>query len=396
MKRFCSSGLAAGGLALGLVVAFVSGCGPAGGASTATTPVANANAAADSTAWRSDEEILKQIDDALEHTYEHRRLSVGQRNEDQAAWQIIHGALAFKREFLVNDGTQDVSAVNYLLAGGKMKGWNMRRGDLLDEKTQRYGVKALVDEDKMGQGHCDQWMGYLSDCHLPIDETIVVEGEKHTIQDYIDQIKLDVVENPTQEYSWTLMCLTAYYPTDYAWKAKDGSDWNIEKLVEIELGHNLDQSACGGTHRMTGLTMAYNRRVAAGKPLDGQWKNLGDRIEECQTKAKEYQNPDGSLSSNYFSRPGKAADLAMAMGSAGHVMEFLATSMSKEELQQEWVKRAVLDVCKTFRKTKAVDVECGALFHAAHGLVLYREKVYGPRTFGKETADAAAVTAAKP
>jgi hypothetical protein len=79
------------------------------------------------------------------------------------------------------------------------------------------------------------------------------------------------------------------------------------------------------------------------------------------------------------------------MGSAGHVMEFLATAMDKDELQEPWVKRAVLDVCKTFRKTKPVNVECGALFHAAHGLVLYREKVYGPRTFSKsEVAEAEA------
>jgi hypothetical protein len=384
MFRSCALGTAFGCLSLTALV--LTGCNPSTPGAAGTTAVSNTanGGSADDDALPGDDEILRQIDDALEYTYENRRLTVGQRQQDQAAWQIIHGALAFKREFLVNDGTQDVSAVNYLLAGGKMKGWNMRRGDLLDEKSQRYGVKALVDEDKMGQGHCDQWMGYLSDCHLPIDETIIVEGEKHTIQDYIDQIKLDVVENPTQEYSWTLMCLTAYYPTDYAWKAKDGSDWNIEKLVEIELGHDLEQSACGGTHRMTGLTMAYNRHVAAGKPLDGQWKKLDERIKDCQQKAKEFQNPDGSLSSNYFARPGKAADLAMAMGSAGHVMEFLATSMDKDELQQPWVKRAVLDVCKTFRKTKAVDVECGALFHAAHGLVLYREKVYGPRTFGKE------------
>jgi hypothetical protein len=81
------------------------------------------------------------------------------------------------------------------------------------------------------------------------------------------------------------------------------------------------------------------------------------------------------------------------MGSAGHVMEFLATALDKEGLQQPWVKRAVVDVCKTFRKTKPVDVECGALFHAAHGLVLYREKVFGPRTFAKDRP--AAETAAK-
>lgn len=385
-----SRGVCAGLFLAGLLV----GCGTSAGPTTPATPVVsggnNTTSAADAKALPSDEEILKQIDDALEWTYANRRLSVN----EQAAWQIIHGALAYKREFLVSDGTKDVSAVNYVLAGGKMPGWNLRRGDLLDEATKRYGIIALVEEDKKGQGHCDQWLGYLSDCQLPLDEPIIVEGEKQSIQDWIDQIKLDVVENPTDEYSWTLMCLTAYYPTDYAWKAKDGSDWNIERLVEIELGHDLDQSACGGTHRMCGLTMAFNRHVAAGKPITGQWEKLAQRIEECQQKAREYQNEDGSLSSNYFARPGKAADLALMVGSAGHVMEFLTISMDKEELQQDWVKRAVLDVCKTFRKTKAVDVECGALFHAAHGLVLYREKVYGPRTFGNE--EAAAVTAAKP
>ena len=189
------------------------------------------------------------------------------------------------------------------------------------------------------------------------------------------------------------MALTAYYPTDYTWKAGDGSEWSIEKLVEIELGHNLDASACGGSHRMTGLTMAFNRHVAAGKPVDGVWKKLDERIHECIDKAKQYQNPDGSLSSNYFARPGKSADLAVCMGSAGHVMEFLATAMDKDQLKSRGSSGPTLDVCKLFRKTKPVDVECGALFHAAHGLVLYREKVFGPRTFANDTA--AAVTAAK-
>jgi hypothetical protein len=363
-----------------------------------TTPVANRATGGDGAALPSDDQILQQIDDALEYTYDRRRLSVGSTSNDQAAWQIVHGALAFKREFLVSDGGRDVSAVEYILGGGKMKGLDLRRGELLDSNdsdkaTKRYGIATVIAEDKMGQGHADQWLGYLSDCHLPLDEPILVEGQKHTIADYIDQAKLDVHKNTTLEFSWTLMALTAYYPTDYTWKAGDGSEWSIEKLVDIELGHNLDASACGGAHRMTGLTMAFNRHVAAGKPVTGIWKKLEDRIHECIEKAHQLQNPDGSLSSNYFARPGKSADLAVCMGSAGHVLEFLCTAMNQEDLQQPWVKRATLDMCKTFRKTKPVDVECGALFHAAHGLVLYREKVFGPRTFGKDSA--AAVTAAK-
>lgn len=378
-----------------LLMLWFAGCGgggptnPSGGSSA--TPVA-AERANSPTSAPADDDILRQIDESLDYTYSHRRLSVGTTANDQAAWQIVHGALAFKREFLVSDGGRDVSAVDYILAGGKMKGLDLRRGDLLDEATKRYGISTVIAEDKMGQGHTDQWLGYLSDCQLPLAEPIVVEGEKHTIADYIDQAKLDIHKNPIQEYSWTLMALTAYYPTDYTWKAGDGSEWTIAKLVEIELGHSLEASACGGTHRMTGLTMAFNRHVAAGKPVTGVWKKLEERIGACIDDARQYQNPDGSLSSNYFARPGKSADLAVCMGSAGHVMEFLATAMSKEQLQEPWVKRAVLDVCKLFRKTKPVDVECGALFHAAHGLVLYREKVFGPRTFAKPAA--AAVTAA--
>jgi hypothetical protein len=374
------------------VLTFIAGCNSAGeSAATAATDASakkNGSAALNATPLPGDDEILQQIDDALEYTYNHRRLSVGTTANDQAAWQIIHGALAFKREFLIRDGTRDVSAVDYILSGGKLKGLDLRRGDLLDEATKRYGIATVIAEDKMGQGHADQWLGYLSDCHLSLDEPIIVEGQKHTIADYIDQAKLDVHKNTTQEYSWTLMALTAYYPTDYTWKAGDGSEWSITKLVETELGHNLETSACGGTHRMTALTMAFNRHVAAGNPVTGVWKKLEERIQDCIDNARQFQNPDGSLSSNYFARPGRSADLAVCMGSAGHVMEFLATAMDKEQLQQPWVKRAVLDVCKLFRKTKPVDVECGALFHAAHGLVLYREKVYGPRSFAKQRADA--------
>jgi hypothetical protein len=335
----------------------------------------------------SDEALLKQIDDALDYTYDNRRLDL----KDQAAWQMIHGVLAFKRAFQVRNGDHDVSALDHVLNGGKMKGWNLVRGELLDEATGRYGVRALLEEGtKSGQGHTDQWLGYLCDCGMPLDEMVMCEGKKHTLDDYITQAERDVHMNPAKEYTWTLMALSAYRKPGYTWKAGDGSDWSIEKLVEIELEYDLDSSACGGSHRMFGLTMARDRHVAAGGKLEGIWEKCDTKIKNSIARAKELQNPDGSLSSNYFARPGMSADLAQAMGAAGHVMEFLAASMTKEELKEEWARRAVASVCSVFRKTKPVDVECGALFHAAHGLRLYRFKVYGPRTFGEDTTKTAA------
>lgn len=330
----------------------------------------------------SDAELLKQLDDALDFTLEKRRLDV----KDQAAWQIIHGALAYKRQFLVRAGDKDVSAVEYALNGGQMKGWNLVEADVLDEKTGRRGVRALLEGGTFsGQGHYDQWMGYLSDTGLKLDEKVMVEGKEHKIADYIRQIELDVPRNMEREYSWTIMALTAYHPTDHKWTASDGKEWSLPQLVETELNFNIDESPCGGTHRMYGLTLVRNRHLAAGGKLEGVWKKCEEKIQEQIKRAKASQNSDGSLSSAYFQRPATAPDITEWMASSGHVFEFLAEAQTKEQLEEPWMKRAAWKLCEQFRKTKAVDVECARLFHATHGLVLYREKVFGPRDYPKKS-----------
>lgn len=327
---------------------------------------------------RSDDELCKMLDDALDFTYEKRRLDV----KDQAAWQIIHGALAFKRDFLVRADGKDVSAVDYVLAGHPLEGWNLARGDLLDEQSQRYGVRAMYDPGtKKGQGHYDQWMGYLSDAGLKLDETIVVEGQKHTIADYIEQIERDVPRVANREYTWTLMALTAFRPTNHEWTASDGQKWSIDRLLETELEFAIDESPCGGTHRMYALALARNRHLASGGKLEGIWGQVEDKIQEQIERARASRNPDGSLSAHYFERPGINPDITEWMASSGHVFEFLAEALDKEELQEPWMKQAALRLCQQFKSTKPIDVECAKLFHAAHGLVLYREKVFGPRTF---------------
>lgn len=325
----------------------------------------------------SDDELKKQLDDALEFTYG-RRLNT----RDHAGWQILHGCLAYKREFLVEHEGKEVPTVDFLLNGGKITGWDFEPGIVLDEATGRRGLRAITDPGTTsGQGHDDQWLGYLSDCALPLDADIVVNGEKYKVADYVAQMEYDVPRNMLKEYSWTLMALSQYRSHDYTWKAADGQEWSIAKLVEIELGHDLAASACGGTHRMVGLVMTYNRFKADGGKEQGVWKQLHDRIDECVRHAKEYQSPDGLLSTNYFARPGNSADLADSLGNAGHVLEFLTLALNDEELREPWVRRAAQAECKLFRTTKKVNVECGALYHAAHALRLYRERLFGDRTF---------------
>lgn len=318
-----------------------------------------------------DRELGERLDAviALVHT---RKLDL----DVHAAWHIIHGALAFQREFLVELQGQMVPALDHALSGGRIRGWDFEPGIVLDPQTGRRGLRALLDPgSKAGQGHPDQWLGYLAECGLTADQTIRVGEQTFTIADLVQQAEWDVPRNAEREYSWTLMALTSYRPTTYEWTASDGQTWSIEKLVGIELEHELAESACGGTHRMYGLSMALNRHLAQNGQLSGQWKVADQRISEVIETARRYQNPDGSFSTNYFQRPGTSADIAQQLGTTGHILEFLSLAMTDEQIQQAWVRRAAIRLCEILEQTRDMELECGALYHATHGLILYRKRL---------------------
>jgi hypothetical protein len=324
---------------------------------------------------QEDDELRERLDEAIDLALRYRRLNL----TDHAAWQIVHGSMAFHRAFLILKGDELVSAIDYVFAGGKMKGWDFEPGTLFDETTGRRGLRSLMDPgSKSGQGHPDQWLGYLAECGFSPDETIRVGDETFTIADLVEQAEWDVPRNMAQEFSWTLMALSAYRPPDYTWIASDGQTWSIERLVEIEAEHDLATSACGGCHRLFALASALNRHLAQGGTLEGGWLKANDKIQDSIRKAREYQNPDGSFSTNYFQRPGRSADLSENLRTTGHVLEFLTAALTQEELEQPWVRRGALKVCDILVKTKDVPMECGALYHAAHGLVLYRARIFEP------------------
>jgi len=329
------------------------------------------------------ESLQQRIDRVLEYTLENRRLDVS----EQAAWQILHGNLAFGRDFPMRHNGKDVPVIEYLAAGGQMNGWTIQRGNRLvsadGEDLNQYGMRAVVEPGtRAGQGHYDQWLAILSQCDLKPHETFLVGDQTYTMTNFLQQVQLDTSRNVANEFSWTIIGLTRYFPTDHHWTDSTGKAWNIERLVEIETEQGLDSGACGGTHRLIGLAMTLNKRREEGKPISGVWADAEKLIREVGVaNAKSFQNPDGSFSANYFRRPGISPDLADNLGTSGHTLEFLSIAMDAEELKQRWVEKGVEYLCDLFDRTQDLSMECGALYHAAHGLALYRERVYGPRTY---------------
>ncbi len=317
----------------------------------------------------SADELRDRLDQVIDYTYSQRHLDT----KDQAAWQIVHGALAFGRDYQIYHDGKLVPAIGYLLGGGELRGWVLRKGD--------HGLEAVLEAgSKTGQGHEDQWLGYLSQVGLKPDDDIVVGGQTFKIRDMITQAQWDIYDG--MEATWTLMAFCTFLPLDTEWKARDGSTWNIPRIVQMETAQDLSTSACGGSHRMFALTIARNRYLAEGGKLnnpDGIWEQADQKIRDAVATAREFQQPDGSLSTNYFIRPSTSADIAQRIGTTGHVLEFMMVAMNDDEIREPWVTRAVVQLVSGFEMTKDFDLECGALYHSVRGLELYRERIYGPR-----------------
>ncbi|HEY4313499.1 MAG TPA: ADP-ribosylation factor-directed GTPase activating protein isoform b [Pirellulales bacterium] len=313
------------------------------------------------------DEFRDRIDRAIALTAQRHLVA-----ESNAAWQVVHGILAFGPDLQLEVDGKPTSALAYLQQGGRLTGWNLIPGDK--------GLEApLEPASKTGQGHEDQWLGYLSLIGLPDTTPIKVGGKTYTVRDLVTQAQWDIYEN--MEATWSLMGFTAYLPLDAKWKSKDGSEWTIERVVAMESKQDLRRSACGGTHRLTALTVALNKYLESGGKLTGGWKAAYDKLYGEPGGAiavmKAYQQPDGSFSSDYFNGARWTGDIGQRIGTTGHTLEFLALAVPESDLKAPWLTQSVNYLCKMLEETKEYELECGGLYHAARGLKIYRERRFG-------------------
>ncbi|HTU26627.1 MAG TPA: ADP-ribosylation factor-directed GTPase activating protein isoform b [Pirellulales bacterium] len=349
--------------ALTLLIAVLSGgCSqrpgqPAAGDSAAST-VAD-------TSLPSADELRDRIDRAVNFGRANRHLD----GDTNAAWQVVHGLLAFGKDFEIYHGGKLVPALDYLLSGGELNGWKLRKAD--------HGVQSILEAgSKTGMGHPDQWLGYLSQSGLKLDTPLVVAGETYHVSDLLEQSEWDIY--PGMEATWTLMAYSTYLPFDAEWTARDGSQWTIERIVNMEADQDVDGSPCGGTHRLYGLALALNRHLAEGGQTIGVWKKADAKIQSAIAKAKANQQPDGSFSSQFFLRPAHSDDIDKRLGASGHTFEFLALALNNQQFLEPWYTRSLVAILDMLERTEDVELECGGLYHAMHGLELYRLRRFGP------------------
>src|SRR5262245_19539253 len=119
--------------------------------------------------------------------------------------------------------------------------------------------------------------------------------------------------------------------------------------------------------------------------LTGGWKKANDLVTDCIKKAQQYQQPDGSFSTDFFVRPGRSSDVNATLHATGHTLEWLCVALNDQQLQAPWVTAAVTRLCQLLEDNRDRERDVGALYQAGRGLRLYRDRRFGTVDNGSAT-----------
>jgi hypothetical protein len=226
------------------------------------------------------------------------------------------------------------------------------------------------------QGHEGQFLAMLAQCNVTPDYPIRVEGKEFTIQDLIRSEQKSC--RSKTELTFKLIGLRHYLPSDATWVAGDGQRWDLPRLIREERFQPIRGAACGGTHRLSGLSLAYQKCIARGEPITGEFAEARKFVTQYQNYCFSLQNDDGSLSTEWFRGPGDEEDIERRLRTTGHQVEWLAYSMPDEKLQYYRMVRAVNYLVNLLSSNPQQEWHNGSRAHALHALVVYDKRLFVP------------------
>ncbi len=277
----------------------------------------------------------------------------------------MHWLIGYGVEAKVSVRGRSANAIGWLCQNGRCKGTQLFH--LSGERLQaRVGVGV--------QGHHGQFLAMLAQSKVKQEYPIVVGGRKFTLADLIafEQGNCRLGE----ELTFKLIAFSHYLPLDAKWQNRQGQKWDIPRLIQEELKQPVVGAACGGTHRLMGISYAARKRQASGQPLEGQWKRAEKYIDDFQIYTLRLQNRDGSFSTDWFKGRADSGDAARKLQTTGHIAEWLTYSLPEEELHGPQMTKAIGFLASLMRKHARKKWESGPQGHAIRALRLYRERAF--------------------
>jgi hypothetical protein len=292
-------------------------------------------------------------------------------SREHDTWEAMHGMLAYGIHSRILQGSPrgtPITAVGWLCYNKPCKGLTLLYVTPQGDLRAKWGVGL--------QGHTGQFLAMLAQCNVSPEYPIHVGKHEFTIRDLIEAEKKTCY--PKSELTFKLIAFQHYLALDEQWVNDQGLDWDMRRLIREELAQPIRGAACGGTHRLSGLSLSVKARQRSGEPVDGEYARAADFVQKYHSYAFRLQNRDGSLSTEWFRGRGDDEDKDRRIKTTGHILEWLCYSLSDEELRQPRTIRAVTYLANLMYSNYDHEWEVGPRSHAIHALVLYDERVFRP------------------
>lgn len=306
-------------------------------------------------------------------------------SRDHDAWEAMHGMLAYGLKSRIRSGGprgESMTAIGWLCYNNPCKRKQLMRLNDEGKIRAQYGVGL--------QGHMGQFLAMLAQCNVDKSYPIRVAGKEFTIEDLIEA-EQETCYTGT-ELTFKLIGLMHYLPSDTTWLNDRGETWSIERLIAEELKQPVRGAACGGTHRLGGLSLAVKKRQARGEPVDGEFLKAAQFSRRYEQYAYRLQNSDGSFSTEWFRGPGRETDINRRCRTSGHLLEWILYQCEPEQLTSYRVVKGTNYLTNLLYQNPNNEWETGPLCHALHALVVYDKLVFQPHDANGNVAN----TASKP
>lgn len=293
-------------------------------------------------------------------------------------WSVMHGVLGYGQNSQVVSRGNRINAVDYLCHNGIGN----------DRRILRVENRKLSAAVGIGcQGHDGQLLAILAQVKTPLDHPLVVDGHQFTLRDLVEYEKASC--RPGSELTFKLIALSVYLKSDEVWKNSAGQNWDISRLMFEEMAQPVIGAACGGTHRLMGLSYALAVRKARNEPINGQWKRAENFIANYHQQALALQTEDGGFSTEFFEGKSSSQDPIRQIYATGHILEWFSISMTEEQLTSAPVSRMVDRLLSLMAKEYYPDqtlngTDVGPKGHALRALRLYELRLFGKPSNHKE------------
>ena len=315
----------------------------------------------------------KRIDQVLNHYYK-RPLN----SKDHSPWSLMHTMVAWGSDSYIRAGGptgRTVGTVHWLANNG------------ISDGIRLMFVKDGILQARTGpgvQGHDGQFLAMLAQTRVRASYPLTVDGYDFTVSDLVELEKKTVRSD--MELTFKLIALAHYLAPDDVWRSSTGTRWSIPKLINAEIAAPINGVTCGGTHRLMGLKYAVRMRRRAGMPVDGEFARAEKYTSDYVTLALNYQNDDGSFSSNFWRGRGNWGDNDRKLKTSGHILEYVVFSLPHEKLFSQQVTDGVDYLTSLLIENRMVDWPKGPIGHAIRALSLYNERVYNTPPGGRRAA----------